>query len=66
VLTAQHADAAVLWVVDGNERARRCYEAAGWAWDGGSSTDDVGGMPVTELRYRLPLSSGQPRSAKAP
>jgi ribosomal protein S18 acetylase RimI-like enzyme len=60
VLESQHEGDAVLWVVAENERARRLYEAAGWAWDGGSSTDDVGGMPVTELRYRLPLSTRRP------
>lgn len=60
-LAARHGGDAVLWVVDENQRARRFYEAAGWAWDGGTTTDDVGGKSVTELRYRLPRPAGRPR-----
>jgi GNAT superfamily N-acetyltransferase len=48
-------DRATLWVVEQNARARRLYEAAGWRWDGAVETDDVGGAPVTELRYVRPL-----------
>lgn len=47
---------AVLWVVDGNARARRFYEIAGWAWDGAAQDDpSFGSKPVRELRYRRPL-----------
>jgi ribosomal protein S18 acetylase RimI-like enzyme len=33
-LAALGYDEAVLWVLPGNERARRFYEASGWASDG--------------------------------
>lgn len=47
---------ATLWVLDDNPRARRVYEAAGWALDGAQKVDVVlGDVPVTELRYRLGL-----------
>ncbi|WP_410535794.1 GNAT family N-acetyltransferase [Streptomyces sp. KL2] len=40
-----------LWVVEGNARARRFYEAAGFAPDGVRSLSDAGGTPVAEVRY---------------
>jgi RimJ/RimL family protein N-acetyltransferase len=43
---------AVLWVATGNSRARRFYEAAGWAADGMERTDDSFGPPIDEVRYR--------------
>lgn len=43
---------ASLWVLDANERARRFYEAAGFALDGGEKTELFGGSPLRELRYR--------------
>lgn len=46
---------AVLWVLDGNARARRFYELAGWAPDGTTKDDVVAGVPVTEVRYRRAL-----------
>ena len=50
---------AVLWVVDGNSRARRFYEIAGWAWDGATKDEDrFGEPPVRELRYRRALPAG--------
>jgi GNAT superfamily N-acetyltransferase len=45
----------VLWVVERNERARRFYERAGWATDGGVMVDDSRGLPLKEVRYRRPL-----------
>jgi RimJ/RimL family protein N-acetyltransferase len=48
-------DEAVLWVLDGNTRARRFYEAAGWHADGTAKREDVGGVAVTEVRYRRAL-----------
>jgi ribosomal protein S18 acetylase RimI-like enzyme len=47
--------AAVLWVFEANERARRFYERAGWTLDGGRSTYriDEGSEPI--VRYRLEL-----------
>ena len=47
---------ATLWVLDDNARARRVYEAAGWAADGAEKEDTVlGGVRVTEVRYRVVL-----------
>ncbi|MCX4524198.1 MULTISPECIES: GNAT family N-acetyltransferase [unclassified Streptomyces] len=43
-----------LWVVEGNARARRFYERAGFAPDGGTCADEVGGVPVPEVRYHRP------------
>ena len=47
--------AATLWVLRGNERARRFYERAGWTVDGARKDDVVAGVPVTEVRYRRDL-----------
>ena len=49
-----YADA-VLWVLDGNERARRFYALAGWEEDGASKTDGSRGFDITEVRYRRTL-----------
>ena len=48
---------AVLWVLDGNARARRFYERAGWQADGTEYVDGRRGYKVVEVRYRRPLSS---------
>lgn len=48
-------DQAILWVADGNARARRFYEREGWHLDGGARTEDVGGAPIVEVRYRIDL-----------
>ena len=45
---------ALLWVLAGNERAERFYEAAGWERDG-EKTHDFQGATVTENRYRKQL-----------
>ena len=45
---------AILWVMEGNERAERFYRAAGWEEDG-SKLDTFQGAEVTELRYRKAL-----------
>lgn len=57
---ARHHAEATLWVLDGNVRAQRFYEAAGWRRDGGAQRDRVWGVAVTEVRYRKRLiaSSG--------
>lgn len=41
-----------LWVLEGNVRARRFYERAGFRPDGGVLVDEVDGFPVPEVRYR--------------
>jgi hypothetical protein len=43
---------ALLWVLSGNERAARCYEADGWRPDGVRRREELGGTAVEELRYR--------------
>ena len=45
---------AVLWVLEGNDRASRFYRAAGWQEDG-SKVDEFQGATVTEVRYRKRL-----------
>jgi GNAT superfamily N-acetyltransferase len=46
---------ATLWVLSGNPRARRFYEARGWAPDGGAKQEERGGRIVDEVRYRRVL-----------
>ncbi|MCJ0868648.1 GNAT family N-acetyltransferase [Streptomyces sp. AP-93] len=41
-----------LWVLEGNARARRFYERAGFRPDGGVLVDESDGFPVHEVRYR--------------
>jgi L-amino acid N-acyltransferase YncA len=50
---------AILWVLEGNERARRFYERAGWAWDGTTGTHrfDCANRPV--VRYAMDLGSAE-------
>jgi hypothetical protein len=43
--------AATLWVLDGNRRARRFSEAAGWSVDGATKDAVIADVPVTEVRY---------------
>ncbi|KOT66295.1 MULTISPECIES: GNAT family N-acetyltransferase [Streptomyces] len=45
-----------LWVLKGNVRARRFYERAGFLADGAEDAYEVDGTPVTEVRYRRPLT----------
>lgn len=40
-----------LWVLEGNVRARRFYERAGFAPDGAEEPYEVDGTPVPEVRY---------------
>lgn len=42
----------MLWVLEGNARARRFYEAGGWRADGAFRIDGSRGVTVTEIRYR--------------
>lgn len=46
---------AALWVLAGNTRGRRFYEAAGWRPDGGTAREETGGRVLDELRYRRHL-----------
>lgn len=45
----------VLWVLDGNSRAQRFYESAGWTADGESRTIDFVGESIPEVRYAKQL-----------
>lgn len=45
----------ILWVFEGNERARRFYEAHGWKESNRSALLQVGGADLTEVRYERPL-----------
>jgi GNAT superfamily N-acetyltransferase len=42
--------AAALWVLEQNERARRFYEADGWRADGAIRDDDYGGVRLRAIR----------------
>jgi GNAT superfamily N-acetyltransferase len=44
-------DHAVLWVLEGNARARRFYERGGWFADGTARDEQMGGEPTHQLRY---------------
>ncbi|GAC1335722.1 MAG: GNAT family N-acetyltransferase [Candidatus Dormibacteria bacterium] len=46
---------AVLWVLEGNQHARRFYEKSGWSPDGGTGSDDWGASRVPRVRYRRRL-----------
>jgi GNAT superfamily N-acetyltransferase len=54
-LAAGGYETAALWVLESNARARRFYARAGWTPDGSAKQEDIGGAPVTEVRYRRPL-----------
>jgi hypothetical protein len=40
-------------VLEDNPRARRFYEREGWEHDGGRKDDELLGVTVSEVRYRL-------------
>jgi ribosomal protein S18 acetylase RimI-like enzyme len=46
---------ATLWVLQSNQRARRFYEAAGWAPDGGRKSEERPGFILHEVRYYISL-----------
>jgi GNAT superfamily N-acetyltransferase len=43
----------ILWVLEDNPRARRFYEREGWALDGARKEDELLGVKVAEIRYRI-------------
>jgi ribosomal protein S18 acetylase RimI-like enzyme len=51
-LAARGFTNAVLWVLDGNDRAQRFYRANGWAADGTARIDECWGARLKELRLR--------------
>ena len=58
-------DEAVLWVLPGNQQARRFYEAAGWTTDGAERITEVLGVVVSEIRYRRALSHDVDESGRS-
>jgi len=54
-LRAEGFGDAVLWVHPDNQRARRFYERAGWCPDGAERRDEIMGVEVPGIRYRLGL-----------
>ncbi|MQA00489.1 MAG: GNAT family N-acetyltransferase [Dehalococcoidia bacterium] len=48
-------EAAVLWVLEENTRARAFYERHGWQADGARTVDDYGGAALPALRYQSRL-----------
>jgi len=48
-------NSAVLWVLEGNQRARRFYERAGWLADGARKEDHRVDHVRHEIRYRRDL-----------
>ena len=53
---AERHTVATLWVLDGNVRARRFYEAGGWRPDGAERRDRVWGATVDEVGYHKTLA----------
>jgi ribosomal protein S18 acetylase RimI-like enzyme len=47
---------ALLWVLDGNTRARAFYERQGWSLGKPIRIEAIGGVDVTEVRYEKPLA----------
>lgn len=56
-LRADGHEGAVLWVMAGNERAAGFYRAHGWGRDGVTRTLELGGVEVTEERFRCALGA---------
>lgn len=50
-LSGMGYETAILWVVPGNTRARRFYEAHGWVVQDAERTAEVMGATVPEVRY---------------
>jgi GNAT superfamily N-acetyltransferase len=46
---------ALLWVLDGNDRAARFYEGEGWARDGATRVEEPYGIVSNVSRFRRPL-----------
>lgn len=46
---------AVLWVLEGNQRARDFYQRQGWTLGKRTALEKIGGVSVTEVSYEKPL-----------
>lgn len=47
--------AATLWVLGTNARATGFYEACGWRPDGATKTEELAGLALGEVRYKVEL-----------
>ncbi len=54
-LRASGCHTAVLYTEERNHRPRQLYERLGWRTDGAVRTREFAGLPLREVRYRLPL-----------
>jgi GNAT superfamily N-acetyltransferase len=54
-LSAAGHERAALWVLEGNLRARMFYERQGWVSAKPVRLENIGGSPVTEIRYEKHL-----------
>jgi ribosomal protein S18 acetylase RimI-like enzyme len=50
-------EAAILWVLESNTRARRFYERAGWSADGARKVLERPDVTFIEVRYRVDFAS---------
>nr|WP_274993080.1 GNAT family N-acetyltransferase [Promicromonospora iranensis] len=41
-----------LWILEGNDRAQHFYRRHGFQHDGTERIDEIGGQPLTQLRFR--------------
>ncbi len=41
-----------LWILEGNDRAQHFYRRHGFQHDGTERIDEIGGLPLTQLRFR--------------
>jgi GNAT superfamily N-acetyltransferase len=56
LLGAGH-ERALLWVLDGNARARAFYQRQGWALGKPIRIENIGGADLTEVRYETSLKA---------
>jgi GNAT superfamily N-acetyltransferase len=56
-LAQENFSRASLWVLAGNDPARRFYESRGWSSDGAAKQESFGGIVQTEVRYVCSLSA---------
>ena len=55
ILNERGFNDAILWLLEGNHRARQFYERDGWRHDDCLRTEEVWGIRVNELRFRRRL-----------
>jgi ribosomal protein S18 acetylase RimI-like enzyme len=54
-LASDGFERALLWVLEGNERARAFYERQGWVKGNPIRLETIGGTEITEVRYERDL-----------